>query len=471
MTFDWVKLLILVALKQEIPDCFDPLAVTSKEALLAGDFRQVQQHPHDVLCIVTGVGAQHIKQTMAWVTKHTQPLLVLNIGSCGSQNPAYFNQLLCPQFWQVKATQETFPTLGVFPFLQQQPINAVKQGLSVDQFNENLAKDANTDCIDMEAAYLAQACQKAKLPFTAIKFVTDHNTHAETQRFKPQFTHLRASFNALFSPLFNIKYTPKNLRVSVIIPTYNRADFLKRTLESVLSQNKAGQAFIEEILIVDDGSNDHSDRVLADYQPTIRVIKHTENQGVSAARNTGIAQAKGNWIMFLDADDAWLSNKVAKQCQYLQQYPYFSILQSEERWVLHGKHKNKPKHYYKQAGYIWGLCLERCMISPSSVMLNKVLLQPPHSSGFDPSLPACEDYDLWLQLSRHFLVGLDPSQALIKYAGHNDQLSTSTPVLDRYRIQALEKQLASEAHPIFCNALKCVLRAKQAIVKKGRLKR
>jgi len=106
--------------------------------------------------------------------------------------------------------------------------------------------------------------------------------------------------------------------VSVIIPTYNREDTVVRAIESVLDQTH------EEIecIIVDDGSKDGTASILESYEdPRIRYIHHKANKGVSAARNTGIEEAQGEYIAFLDSDDKWEDEKIEKQLDYLQSKP------------------------------------------------------------------------------------------------------------------------------------------------------
>ena len=99
-----------------------------------------------------------------------------------------------------------------------------------------------------------------------------------------------------------------NPSVTVVIPCFNAAPFLRATLESALNQSHAPL----EILVIDDGSTDQSAAIATSYGPPVRVISQA-NQGESVARNRGIEEAKGSWIAFLDADDLWLPEKLEKQ--------------------------------------------------------------------------------------------------------------------------------------------------------------
>ena len=98
--------------------------------------------------------------------------------------------------------------------------------------------------------------------------------------------------------------------VSVIIPSYNSAAFLPETLKSVMAQTNP----VAEILVVDDGSTDDTEQVVARYSPKVTYIRQS-NQGVSAARNLGFEQSRSEWVCFLDADDVWHPNKVARQLE------------------------------------------------------------------------------------------------------------------------------------------------------------
>ncbi|MBM2835200.1 MAG: glycosyl transferase [Candidatus Brocadiaceae bacterium] len=97
----------------------------------------------------------------------------------------------------------------------------------------------------------------------------------------------------------------ENVQVSVVIPTYNRAPYVIMAIESVLAQSYQDY----EIIVVDDGSTDGTRDVLEPYRDRIRYM-YQDNKGVSAARNTGIQESRGEWIAFLDSDDEWLPNKL-----------------------------------------------------------------------------------------------------------------------------------------------------------------
>jgi len=223
-------------------------------------------------------------------------------------------------------------------------------------------------------------------------------------------------------------------RVSVIIPTYNRGWILQRAVDSVLTQTFRDF----ELIVVDDGSQDDTADILAAYGTDIRVIRQP-NAGVSAARNTGICAAGGEFIAFLDSDDYWLPEKLHMQIAYFNTHATAVICQTEEIWIRNGKRVNPKKVHKKPSGRIFRASLALCLVSPSAVMLRRGLLD--EIGGFDETLPACEDYDLWLRISAHYPVYLVDTPLIVKTGGHADQLSRMVG-LDRYRIRSIEKLLA-----------------------------
>ncbi len=219
---------------------------------------------------------------------------------------------------------------------------------------------------------------------------------------------------------------------SVIIPSFNRAPLLARAIESVFSQSLAPR----EIIVVDDGSTDGTRELMLHRFPQCRYI-HQPNRGVSSARNRGIAAAAGEWIAFLDSDDEWLPSKLAAQKQALQSEPDRLICHTEEIWIRNGKRVNAMNKHRKSGGRIFRNCLPLCLISPSSAVIHRSLLEKVGS--FDVELPVCEDYDLWLRICAHHPVAFVPEPQIIKYGGHEDQLSRREWGMDRFRVQALEK--------------------------------
>jgi glycosyltransferase involved in cell wall biosynthesis len=252
--------------------------------------------------------------------------------------------------------------------------------------------------------------------------------------------------------------------VSVIIPTYNRAALVAEAVASV-----EAQTFRDfEILVVDDGSTDATLEALARLEG-VKVLRRRSRDGVAAARNVGAAAARGEWLAFLDSDDLWLPEKLARQMAYLEARPGLLLCQTDETWVRHGLRVNKPESHKKVAGRIFLPSLKRCMVSPSAVVLNRRLFLD--HGGFDEDLPAAEDYDLWLRLTWRFDVGLVNEPLIIKRGGHADQLSGLWG-LDRFRIRALAKLLGEAGLPeTYVRAARRMLDVKCAIYAQGCQKR
>jgi glycosyltransferase involved in cell wall biosynthesis len=224
-------------------------------------------------------------------------------------------------------------------------------------------------------------------------------------------------------------------QVSVIIPTYNRVWVIKEAIDSVLAQD-----YTEfELIVVDDGSTDHTSDVLDAYGNVIKVLSQ-KNKGVSAARNRGIAEATGKFIAFLDSDDLWHPQKLSAQINFFNQTPDALICQTEEVWIRNGLRVNPKERHKKPSGMIFKPSLKLCLVSPSAVMIQRNLFD--RVGAFDETLPACEDYDLWLRISCRFPIYLIDTPLIIKRGGHDDQLSKGAG-LDKYRIKAIEKIIKS----------------------------
>lgn len=225
--------------------------------------------------------------------------------------------------------------------------------------------------------------------------------------------------------------------VSVIIPTFNRGHTLGQAVASVLNQTHRHL----ELIIVDDGSTDGSQSLLAEFGHDSRVqILRQEHLGVSSARNAGIAASRGRILALLDSDDHWLPQKLERQIRFFEE-GNFAIVQTDESWIRHGKKVNPKRKHEKPCGWIFEPSLEMCCISPSCVLFSRDFWDL--CGPFDAELPACEDYDLWLRGSSRFCVGFLPQKLVVKTGGHADQLSRTIIGLDLYRVQALHKLLTS----------------------------
>lgn len=224
--------------------------------------------------------------------------------------------------------------------------------------------------------------------------------------------------------------------VSIIIPTFNRSTVVLRAINSVLNQTYKNF----ELIVVDDGSTDDTElqlqTLIADN--SIQFFKKA-NGGVASARNFGVSKARGSWFAFLDSDDEWLPHKLQEQMTFLKDKTHLSIVYGEEIWMRNGVRVNQKKIHQKFGGWIFEKCIEQCFIAPSSVLIAKKLFE--EIKGFDENFVVCEDYDLWLKISSRYEIGLIEQPLIVKYGGHEDQLSTKYFAMDMWRLRAMNNIL------------------------------
>ena len=177
-----------------------------------------------------------------------------------------------------------------------------------------------------------------------------------------------------------------------------------------------------------------------EQDPRIRHF-YQEQRGVSAARNAGIGMSRYPWICFLDSDDQWRPAKLHRQLEELECYPHYQVVYTDEIWIRRGKRVNPRKIHRKYSGWIYHRCLPLCIISPSSILLHRSILE--REGLFDETFPVCEDYEMWLRISSRQPILFLEEPLIVKVGGHPDQLSQSRWGLDRYRLQALVKIYSS----------------------------
>jgi len=237
--------------------------------------------------------------------------------------------------------------------------------------------------------------------------------------------------------------------ISIIIPTYNRYDFLLEAVQSV--KNQSYKNF--ELIIVDDGSTDKTSE-LSERKDLVYLKQ--ENKGPAAARNAGVKLAAGEWIAFLDSDDLWHKEKLQKQLDFINNNTDCKIVYTDELWFRKGVRVNKKNIHKKYSGWIYSYCLKLCIVGASTILMTKNLWN--EFDGMDENLPVAEDYDLWLRLSAKYKFYYLDEQLITKNGGRDDQLSISVRGIDKYRIIALqkmmnEKDLKDEWRQMTCNEL------------------
>ena len=181
--------------------------------------------------------------------------------------------------------------------------------------------------------------------------------------------------------------------VSVVIPTYNRGPLVLEAVESVLAQTVPPL----EIIVVDDGSTDDTRERLRPYLTRI-VYRYQENQGVSAARNHGIREARGEFIAFLDSDDVWHPRKLELQLQVFEERPDLGLLGAGAMdWPAQSFPEITDDPRGRVSLVSWAQLVVRNRLGTSSVMVRTAVLRA--AGEFDPVMQSSEDRDLWLRIA------------------------------------------------------------------------
>lgn len=222
---------------------------------------------------------------------------------------------------------------------------------------------------------------------------------------------------------------------SIIIPTYNRKNFLKIAMGSVLYQTFDNF----ELIIVDDGSQDNTQEISNEFKDKRIFYTYQPHKGVSPARNTGIKLSHGEFICFLDSDDRFRREKLDVTFNYIKKHPEYKLFHTEEIWYNNGSYLPQKGYHKKPSGVIFSEALKLCCVSISTVAIKKQIFEK--IGVFDENMPACEDYDFWLRASAQFPILLIPQYLTIKEGGHPDQQSKKYPAMDKFRIYAIKKLL------------------------------
>lgn len=226
--------------------------------------------------------------------------------------------------------------------------------------------------------------------------------------------------------------------VSVIIPVYNRTFSVRDAVESVLVQSVRPS----EIIVIDDGSFFNMSLYLKNYMHHIRLIKTGENKGVSFARNIGIKEACGEYIAFLDSDDLFLPEKIEQQIRYMLENGLY-VSHTDEFWFRKDKWINQGRNIKRYGGYVFEKILDKCRISPSSLMVRKSVFD--EAGLFNEDLRVCEDYDFFLRLALKYEIGYLEKKLIIKRAVEYNSLSAGIKYIEYIRYKILEKLYADSS--------------------------
>ncbi len=199
-----------------------------------------------------------------------------------------------------------------------------------------------------------------------------------------------------------------NPRVTIIMPTMNRAQLLPRSIESVLSQNFTDYEFI----IIDDGSTDATPNVVEEYaekDPRIRYIRYEKNQGIPTVRNRGIAEAKGKYIAWQDDDDEWLPGKLEKTVQKLDSLPPDYGIVYNAFWRIQPNGKKMyfpPKWVEPKEGDLHKIFLKKNFLNPQAMIFRAEVLK--NDGGLDPRYLVLGEYGWYPKLAKRYKFGYVP---------------------------------------------------------------
>lgn len=239
-------------------------------------------------------------------------------------------------------------------------------------------------------------------------------------------------------------------KISVIIPTYNRADVLERAVQSVLRQTYTNL----EIIIVDDGSTDDTEQLIVQMKDErIRYIKQGANSGVAMARNTGVMHATAELIAFQDSDDYWYANKLEKQMEYWKMHPEWGMVYSAYRMCrANGQKLKVPAEGLWGAleGNIFSTILVNNTVGAPTMLLRKECFQK--IGGFDTELECIEDWDFTLRFAEQYTIGyvqemlVDAHQSLGGVSSRTAEFfDVRCRMIARYKQELIERGLFDKA--------------------------
>jgi glycosyltransferase involved in cell wall biosynthesis len=222
---------------------------------------------------------------------------------------------------------------------------------------------------------------------------------------------------------------PGAVGVSAIIPTWNRRELVQRAVRSVLAQTEP----VDEIIVVDDGSTDGTGEALAAaFGDRITYVRQA-NAGVSAARNRGLALARGRLLALLDSDDEWLPEKTRLQREFLDAHPGFGLVLCDvQRVGLDGTPQDvlRRRDQLPEDGRILRHVLREPALVPASAMVTREAYAA--IGGFDEALATGEDLDWHLRIAARFPIGV-VQQPLVRAVRGHDGLSALARTWDDYR--------------------------------------
>ncbi len=220
--------------------------------------------------------------------------------------------------------------------------------------------------------------------------------------------------------------------VTVVIPCYNQAHFLGEAIESVLAQSHPNL----EVIVVDDGSPDNTSEVAAHY-PRVRCVRQ-ENQGLSAARNSGLAVSEGEYVVFLDADDRLLPEALEAGLECFEAHPECAFVHGDYRFIaVDGSFAGRSRQHVVGEDHYATLLQGNYITMPATVMYRRAVFET--VGGFDTFLGACEDYDMYLRVARRFPV-CGHEKVVAEYRGHGANMSHNAALMLSTSVSVLRSQ-------------------------------
>ncbi|NEP60709.1 MAG: glycosyltransferase [Symploca sp. SIO2G7] len=224
--------------------------------------------------------------------------------------------------------------------------------------------------------------------------------------------------------------------ISVIIPAYNAAQTILETVDSVLHQTVADF----ELIVINDGSQDTTLELISGIKdPRLQVISYP-NAGLAVSRNRGVARARGTYISFIDADDLWTPDKLELQLQALKANPEAAVAYSWTDCIDKASNFLRPGSHISVLGDVYAkLLLGNFLENGSNALICKQALIA--VGGFDESLPAAQDWDLYLRLAINYQFVVVPSPQVL-YRISTNSMSSNVLQLESASLQVIDKAFA-----------------------------
>ncbi|OQX17957.1 MAG: hypothetical protein BWK75_07040 [Candidatus Altiarchaeales archaeon A3] len=196
--------------------------------------------------------------------------------------------------------------------------------------------------------------------------------------------------------------------VSVVIPTYNKVRYLKEAIESVLNQTYLNR----DVIVVDDGSTDNTAEIVKSFNDPRIIYSWHENKGAAAARNTGIKNAHGKYVAFIDSDDLWLKEKLEKQVDFMEKNPDIGLLGTGSYEIT-----DEGKIWSKKIFPTDNKILQKDLIKynpfiQTSIMAKREVFDK--AGLYDKTFQESEDYELWLRIAKYYKIANLPEPLVMK---------------------------------------------------------